>query len=184
MRRASCHASYQRWRRRRTKGPTCRRGVSSAPWTSPWDRPHLRRLSALCRWAGRRRPWQQRPRVVSEGGRASQRLVPAPGGRRRSKSGRRGWPGTRRRRGVAVGKAALAAAAREEEGAARGAVVAAVAVATTVAPAAATAGPMLSGSREAVRTGACASAAGRWGRMSMDRALRCWHRRRARSRAV
>ena len=184
MRRASCHASCQRWRRRRTKGPTCRRGVSSAPWTSPWDRPHLRRSSALCRWAGRRRPWQQRPRVVSEGGRASQRLVPAPGGRRRSKSGRRGWPGTRRRRGVAVGKAALAAAAREEEGAARGAVEAAVAGATTVAPAAATAGPMLSGSREAVRTGACASAAGRWGRMSMDRALRCWRRRRARWRAV
>ena len=99
MRRASCHASCQRWRRRRTKGPTCRRGVSSAPWTSPWDRPHLRRSSALCRWAGRRRPWQQRPRVVSEGGRASQRLVSAPGGRRQSKSGRRGWPGTRRRRG-------------------------------------------------------------------------------------
>ena len=137
---------------------------------SPWDRPHFRWSSAPCRWAGRRRPRQQRPRVVSEGGRASQRLVLAPRGRRRSKSGRRGWPGTRRRRGVAVGEAALAAAAREEEGAARGAVVAAVVVATTVAPAAATAGPMLSGSREAVRTGACASAAGRWGRMSMDRA--------------
>ena len=79
-----------------------------------------------------------------------------------------------------MGEAALAA--REEEGAARGAVVAAVVVATTVAPAAATAVPLLSGSREAVRTGACASAAGRWGRM--DRALRCWRRRRARWKAV
>jgi len=70
-----------------------------------------------------------------------------------------------------VEEVALAAVTREEKGVARGAVVPAVAVAMTVVPAAATAGPMLPGSREAVRTGACASAAGRWGRMSMDRAL-------------
>ena len=53
-------SAYRRW------GPTRHRGVSSAPWISPWDRPHLRRSSAPCRWAGsgrggRRRPRQQRP---------------------------------------------------------------------------------------------------------------------------